>query len=45
MTARFTFDIFSSLDGYSNSTSFGGYFGSKVRSFSERPGPRAARIA
>jgi dihydrofolate reductase len=27
MSATYTFDIFSSLDGYSNSTTFGGYFG------------------
>ncbi|WP_112236909.1 dihydrofolate reductase family protein [Kribbella monticola] len=27
MTVSYTFDIFSSLDGYSNSTTFGGYFG------------------
>jgi dihydrofolate reductase len=27
MSATYTFDIFSSLDGYSNSRTFGGYFG------------------
>jgi dihydrofolate reductase len=27
VTASYTFDIFSSLDGYSNSRTFGGYFG------------------
>ena len=35
MTASFTFDIFSSLDGYSNSTSFGGYFGKQGPEFLE----------
>ncbi|WP_410790359.1 dihydrofolate reductase family protein [Kribbella sp. C-35] len=35
MTASYTFDIFSSLDGYSNSRSFGGYFGKQGPEFLE----------
>ena len=35
MTASYTFDIFSSFDGYSNSRSFGGYFGKQGPEFLE----------
>lgn len=33
MTASYTFDIFSTVDGYSNSRSFGGYFGKQGPEF------------
>ena len=35
MTASYTFDIFSSFDGYSNSRTFGGYFGKQGPEFLE----------